>query len=124
VEHISRTDVDRIAAAVSEGLPEDHRVFAQGRNGYTGLDLYVRTVNTRTLFKGTKREVYQYLQGMRQAHLIVSDAASRDERAPYHPDERAQLALGELGEALMHDGSAAEAYISRAVELLSGRLTP
>lgn len=38
--------------------------------------------------------------------------------------EAAQVALGELGEALMKDGEAKDACIERAIALLRGEVTP
>jgi hypothetical protein len=78
MERITRADVERLAASVSEGMP-GHKVYAQARNGYLGLDLYRHEVNgarahwtmVDTLHAGTKREVYTYLQGMRRAQLLA-----------------------------------------------------
>jgi len=70
-DRITRADVDRIAESVSESLRGPLNVQAQGRNGYTALDLYDAHGAVDTLTVGTKREVYTYLQGMRRALLIV-----------------------------------------------------
>lgn len=77
-ERITRADVDRIAATVSEGMP-GHKIVVQGRNGYYGADLYRQEINgprshwemVDALHLGTKREIYTYLQGMRRAQLLT-----------------------------------------------------
>lgn len=68
---ITREDVDRIAETISESL-HGLSVRAQGRNGYTGIDLYDGRGVVETLTLGTKREVYTYLQGMRRALLLTN----------------------------------------------------
>lgn len=70
-DRITRKDVERIAAAVTDGLRGDVSLVAQGRNGYVGLDLYRDGAQVDTLHIGTTREVYTYLQGMRRLQLIV-----------------------------------------------------
>ncbi len=114
MERITNADVERIAATVSKGMPGTYTVNPQRRNGWTGLDLWNGPDCIETLHVGTGREVYTYLQGMRRLQLIES-------ATPYHPGERAQLALGYLAEAVMHDGPANEAQVLAAVEILSGR---
>ena len=69
-ERTSIADVDRIAATVTGGLPAGYEIRVQGRNGYYGADLYRNGQMVDSLHLGTKRELYGYLQGMRQAHLI------------------------------------------------------
>ena len=49
----------------------DIHLRTQGRNGYTGLDLYDGSSMVRTLTIGTKREVYEYLGAMIAALEIV-----------------------------------------------------
>jgi hypothetical protein len=71
MERITRTDVDRIVDTINESL-KGLNIQAQGRNGYTGLDLYDDHGMVDTLHIGTKREVYTYLQGMRRALLITN----------------------------------------------------
>lgn len=71
MERITRKDVDRIAATVSESL-NGLSVVAQGRNGNTCLDLFDTDGCVDTLKIGTTREVYTYLQGMRRALLITN----------------------------------------------------
>jgi len=75
MERITKGDLSRISETVSEGLPESLSVRIQGRNGYTGCDLYDGESMRDTLTIGTKREVYTYLQGMRQAHLLAEYGA-------------------------------------------------
>jgi hypothetical protein len=72
MDRITRTDVDRIAATVSESFTSGLRVEAQGRNGYTALDLCDAHGTIENLHVGTKREVYTYLQGMRRTLLILN----------------------------------------------------
>jgi hypothetical protein len=70
-DRISRDDVDRIAESVSGLLPGTLSVIPGARNGYLALDLYDGTICRRTLDAGTKREMYTYLLGMRQAQLLA-----------------------------------------------------
>jgi hypothetical protein len=72
MERITRKDVDRIAATVSESLTGDLRVEAQGRNGHVALDLCDAHGAIEVLHIGTAREVYTYLQGMRRTLLILN----------------------------------------------------
>jgi hypothetical protein len=71
-ERITRADVDRIADTVSRDLPDDLEIRVGRRNGYTAVDLSTVGASTviRLLTMGTSREVYTYLQGMRQAQLL------------------------------------------------------
>jgi hypothetical protein len=71
MERITRQDVDRLAASVSEGLRGELRVEANGRNGHTALDLCDSVGAVELLHVGTKREVYTYLQGMRRTMLVI-----------------------------------------------------
>jgi hypothetical protein len=69
-DRITHTDVERIAATVSERMP-DYTLTPQRRNGYLGLDLYhAQGGMVKNLHIGTTREVYTYLQGMRRAQLL------------------------------------------------------
>ncbi len=73
-ERITKADVDRIADTCSHFmsagcLSAGKRIQRQGRNGYQGLDLYVEGTLIRTLFCGTMRECYTFLQGWRQSDL-------------------------------------------------------
>ena len=70
MDRITLTDVDRIAATISESL-NDLRVEIGVRNGYFGVDMYDRHGQVDTLHIGTKREIYTYMQGMRRALLIT-----------------------------------------------------
>lgn len=74
MERITRKDVDRIAATVSESFTSGLRVEAQGRNGYVALDLCDADGTIETLHIGTSREVYTYLQGMRRTLLVLNRA--------------------------------------------------
>lgn len=67
-ERITRSDVDRIAEAINETLPESRKFTVQGRNGYVGIDYNDDGV---TMFTGSVRECYTYLQGMRRMQLIL-----------------------------------------------------
>lgn len=71
MERITRKDVDRIAATISESLKGDLTVEAEGRNGHTAVDLCDKVGAIDVLHVGTTREVYTYLQGMRRALLII-----------------------------------------------------
>ncbi len=70
MERITKADVDRIAETCSR---PGKRINRLGRNGYQGLDLYVSSGDgdylLRTLFTGTMRECYTFLQGWRQSDL-------------------------------------------------------
>jgi len=70
-DRITRADLERIAATVSDSLPLGQVISAQGRNGYIGLDHYDDAAMLDTLFVGTRRECYTYLQGMRRAQLLA-----------------------------------------------------
>lgn len=71
MQRVTNKDLERIAATVSENLPAGLTVHTQGRNGYTGLDLYNGSTLTDTLTTGTRREIYTYLQGMRRTQLLA-----------------------------------------------------
>ena len=72
MDRVTRADLDRIAATVSEQLPGQRAVEVQGRNGHQAVDLYDGpSIMVDTLHVGTKREVYTYLQGMRRAQLLA-----------------------------------------------------
>ncbi len=72
MDRITQADVDRIAESVGEHLPDGLGVRVERRNGHTALDLTRGGGKgvVKTLYVGTKREIYIYLQGMRQAHLL------------------------------------------------------
>lgn len=72
-DRITFRDVDRIALTVGDRMAGTGRtVFAQRRNGYVALDLLdMGGLVLRTLTAGTSREVYTYLQGMRQYQLLL-----------------------------------------------------
>ena len=70
MERITRSDVDRIAASVSESL-KGLEVRPQGRNGYIALDLCDASGVVETLHTGPKREVYTSLQGMRRYAILT-----------------------------------------------------
>lgn len=76
MERITRADVDRIAATVSESLTErgaERVIETNRRNGYIALDL-VRVsdgAQIDVLHVGTAREAYTYLQGMRRTLIIL-----------------------------------------------------
>lgn len=72
---ITRVDIDRRAATVSAMLRGDLRVVAEGRNGYTGLDLFDSRGCVRTLTVGTSREVGDYLSAMLETLDIVGRSA-------------------------------------------------
>lgn len=72
MDRITRTDVERIADSITDGLQRNFEIFVQGRNGYTAIDLYQDGACVENLHLGTKREVYTYLQGMRRALLITN----------------------------------------------------
>lgn len=75
-ERIMLGDVDRIAAAVSKGLPGMHTVNPNRRNGYTALDHWNGVRCIELLHVGTTREVYTYLQGMRRAQMLQRETTN------------------------------------------------
>lgn len=68
-ERITRADLDRIAATISESLTDGDKLFVQGRNGYVAIDL---SDSGQNIFSGTTRECYTYLQGMRRGQFLRS----------------------------------------------------
>ncbi len=69
VERITKVDVDRLAACISESLAGEQKIERQGRNGYQALDLYDGAACLTVLHIGTSRECYTYLQGWHRGHL-------------------------------------------------------
>jgi hypothetical protein len=61
---ITQKDVDEMVGAVNRSLPKGTSVRAQGRNGYTGLDLFQGGMCMRTITVGTKREIFNFLAAM------------------------------------------------------------
>lgn len=64
-ERITQRDIDARVGNVNRRLaPSGLSVYAQGRNGYTGLDEYRDGQCQRTIMAGTKREVADFLHAM------------------------------------------------------------
>lgn len=76
LDRITRQQVERVAASVSDLLPVGVAVAVQGRNGGFGLDLLHSDSVMRTLRFGTKREVLEYLQGMRDGLFLQRDGSA------------------------------------------------
>ncbi len=74
-DRVTRADVTRIAATVSESL-NGLRVEVSRRNEHLAVDLFDADGCVDNLHNGTTREVYTYLQGMRRALLITNRADS------------------------------------------------
>ncbi len=70
-DRITRADLDRIAATITEGLRGSLAVEIGQRNGMAAADLADERGTIDLLHIGTKRETYTYLQGMRRALLII-----------------------------------------------------
>lgn len=71
-KHTSKADVDVLARLVSLGLKGDLHVVAEGRYGYTAIDLYDSHGCVRTLATGmTKRQALDYLRAMYETLTIA-----------------------------------------------------
>ncbi len=75
-DRITRADVDRIAATISETLPGSRVLEIEARNGYIAVDWADDRGTVDHLYAGTKREVYTYLQGMRRGYLLAGKETS------------------------------------------------
>ena len=71
MERITQQYLEDRTAVTNSMLRGDIHLRTQGRNGYTGLDLYDGSSMVKTLTIGTKREVYTYLGAMIDALEIV-----------------------------------------------------